>query len=117
MASNLQRALPSLLSNNAGQALISVPQTVRQHRLDPLQFCIAMCRWLRLPIHRKHRQCICGKIIDRYGDHYFDCARHSKMWLHNKCHDYNITWLQRLIGLTGIAPLASAVQKEPTHVS
>eukprot|EP00957_Ditylum_brightwellii_P094439 7190995-Ditylum_brightwellii.AAC.1 len=27
MALNLQRALPSLLSNNAGQALISVPQT------------------------------------------------------------------------------------------
>eukprot|EP00957_Ditylum_brightwellii_P154805 11781632-Ditylum_brightwellii.AAC.1 len=27
MASNLQRVLPSLLSNNAGQALISVPQT------------------------------------------------------------------------------------------
>ena len=39
------------------------------------------------------------------------------MWLHNKCRDYNITWLQRLIGLTGIAPSASAVQKEPTHVS
>eukprot|EP00957_Ditylum_brightwellii_P156415 11904781-Ditylum_brightwellii.AAC.1 len=36
MASNLQRALPSLLSNNAGQALISVPRMVRQHRLDPL---------------------------------------------------------------------------------
>eukprot|EP00957_Ditylum_brightwellii_P033105 2509648-Ditylum_brightwellii.AAC.1 len=39
------------------------------------------------------------------------------MWLHNKCQDYNITWLQRLIGFTGIAPSASAVQKEPTHVS
>eukprot|EP00957_Ditylum_brightwellii_P093662 7132336-Ditylum_brightwellii.AAC.1 len=55
MASNLQRALPSLLSNNAGQALISAPRTVRQHRLDPLQFRIAMCQRLRLPIHQKHR--------------------------------------------------------------
>eukprot|EP00957_Ditylum_brightwellii_P119505 9117855-Ditylum_brightwellii.AAC.1 len=55
MASDLQRALPTLLSNNAGQALISAPQTVQQHRLDPLQFRIAMCRQLRLPIHRKHR--------------------------------------------------------------
>eukprot|EP00957_Ditylum_brightwellii_P075038 5702400-Ditylum_brightwellii.AAC.1 len=43
MASNLQRALLSLLSNNAGQALISAPWTERQHRLDPLQFRIAMC--------------------------------------------------------------------------
>eukprot|EP00957_Ditylum_brightwellii_P169330 12888090-Ditylum_brightwellii.AAC.1 len=55
MASNLQRALPSLLSNNASQALISVPRTVQQHRLDPLRFRIAMCRRLRLPIHQKHR--------------------------------------------------------------
>eukprot|EP00957_Ditylum_brightwellii_P001757 134926-Ditylum_brightwellii.AAC.1 len=75
----LQKALPSILNNNAGQALLSSPRTIHQHRLSPLHFQIALCHQLRLPIHHKHRPCICGRIVDQYGDHYFDCARHSKM--------------------------------------
>eukprot|EP00957_Ditylum_brightwellii_P159716 12156240-Ditylum_brightwellii.AAC.1 len=114
---SLQKGLPSILNNNAGQALLSSPRTICQHCLSPLHFQIVLCRWLRLLIRRKHRPCICGLIVDRYGDHYFDCARHSKMWLHNKCRDYNITWLQQIISLTGIAPSTLSVQKEPTHVS
>eukprot|EP00957_Ditylum_brightwellii_P088055 6707710-Ditylum_brightwellii.AAC.1 len=76
---SLQKALPSILNNNTGQTLLSSPRTIRQHCLNPLHFQIALCRWLRLPIHYKHRPCICGRIMDQYGDHYFDCARHSKM--------------------------------------
>eukprot|EP00957_Ditylum_brightwellii_P079382 6035626-Ditylum_brightwellii.AAC.1 len=30
---SLQKALPSILNNNAGQALLSSPRTIRQHRL------------------------------------------------------------------------------------
>eukprot|EP00957_Ditylum_brightwellii_P138716 10573719-Ditylum_brightwellii.AAC.1 len=68
----LQKALLSILSTNAGQALLSAPRTIWQHRLSPLQFHIALCRQLQLPIHQKQQPCICGKIVDRYGDHYFD---------------------------------------------
>eukprot|EP00957_Ditylum_brightwellii_P103859 7911855-Ditylum_brightwellii.AAC.1 len=39
------------------------------------------------------------------------------MWLHNKCQDINIMWLQRIITHTGIAPSPTAILKEPTHVS
>eukprot|EP00957_Ditylum_brightwellii_P196703 14987118-Ditylum_brightwellii.AAC.1 len=40
-----------------------------------------------------------------------------KMWLHNKCWDINIMWLQRIIKHTGIAPSPTAILKEPTRVS
>eukprot|EP00957_Ditylum_brightwellii_P146298 11139685-Ditylum_brightwellii.AAC.1 len=49
----VQKGLPSILENNSGMALLQAPRTVLHHRLPPSHFRIALCRRLRLPIHRK----------------------------------------------------------------
>eukprot|EP00957_Ditylum_brightwellii_P204715 15340501-Ditylum_brightwellii.AAC.1 len=118
LAADIQKALPSLFNSAAGVALLKLPRTMEQYRLPNHHFRIALCRRLCLPIYRTRRPCRCGKTdVDIFGDHYFECRAHSKMWLHNRCRDINAAWLQRIIHLTGIAPAASAISKEPRGVS
>eukprot|EP00957_Ditylum_brightwellii_P096039 7316763-Ditylum_brightwellii.AAC.1 len=39
------------------------------------------------------------------------------MWLHNKCRNINVGWLEKLAVPAGLAQSSSAVQKEPTAIS
>eukprot|EP00957_Ditylum_brightwellii_P170379 12968327-Ditylum_brightwellii.AAC.1 len=56
-------------------------------------------------------------MVDIFGDHYFECRGHSKLWLHNKYQDIYKAWLNRLVKLTGLAKSSAAIVCKLTGVS
>eukprot|EP00957_Ditylum_brightwellii_P026184 1980886-Ditylum_brightwellii.AAC.1 len=117
MPEHLQQAHPLLLQTKAGSAILSAPCLVMHHCLPPAHFCITICQRLCIPIYRKQRKCCCGKLIDIYGDHYFECSRLSKTWLNNKCHNINVKWLERMIVLASLVLSTAAVHAETSSIS
>eukprot|EP00957_Ditylum_brightwellii_P020719 1561868-Ditylum_brightwellii.AAC.1 len=56
-------------------------------------------------------------MIDIFGDHYFKCKLHSKIWLHNRVRDYNAKWLEHIAKLSGLSPSSQAIVTEPMAIS
>jgi hypothetical protein len=117
LAEDIHKALPSLFTTTARASLLTAPRTVVQHRLPPDHFRFALCCCHRIPLFKKPIPCKCGKYIDIYGDHFFECPKYSKQWLHNKCRDINISWMKKIAPVAATIPTASSVLSEPSRIS
>eukprot|EP00957_Ditylum_brightwellii_P043626 3307150-Ditylum_brightwellii.AAC.1 len=117
MAQALQITQPSLFDTTAASTILHAPCTECLNCLSPHHFHIVFCRRLQIPIMRRYCRCKCGQWIDIFGNHFFECCRHSKIWLHNCCRDTNLEWFQPVVDLAGLAPSPTAVRREPKSLS
>lgn len=94
--------LPGILSPQTSYPLVGMNRSNEQNRLPNWKIQIALRRKLRLPIYNPKKVLTykCGKALDCWADHTFNCKRISKKTAHDIIRD---TWAIALQ-----APLAMA---------
>jgi hypothetical protein len=85
------------------------------HRLPPWCFSIAMKRELRLPLFDTYEPkfCHCGRCVDNFGNHIFQCTRVSKLCAHNVVRDGLAASLPSALASAGYILLSSTCATEP----
>ena len=107
--------LPSLLSPQTSYPIIALCRSKPGNRLPPWCFSLATKRKLRLPIFSDgdRRICRCGRRVDDYGDHIFQCPRLSKLNAHNILRDGLATILPPALAAAGYLLPTSTCDIEP----
>jgi hypothetical protein len=76
--------LPSILNSGGSGALLALLHYNPKFHYDNEYFFAALHRCFHIHLCRKAIIFKCEKgYIDMYGNHYFQCALHCKIWLHN----------------------------------
>ena len=72
---------------------------------------------MRIPLNLPpNPTCPCSKLIDAYGDHFFNCHRASKSNLHNRLRDTLFFILSRTAPYAGFATSSSDLVLEPSSL-
>ena len=107
----------SLRSSLTSLALCSLDLQVAANRLPTDLFNISLRRKLRIPLNLPpNPTCPCSKLIDAYGDHFFNCHRASKSNLHNRLRDTLFFILSRTAPYAGFATSSSDLALEPSSL-
>ena len=77
--------IPSILKSIIPTTLLKPCRQIQENRLNNLDFIISFRRSHRLPLFEQTSKitCTCNTTIDKYGDHFFSCRKHSKKILHD----------------------------------
>jgi len=81
---SIKKHLPSTMSTLTSTPLMNVSRTDPTNRLSYDEFKIYCQRKMRLPLWPSTPTCICGQMVDPYGDHFFTCQKTSKKDLHDR---------------------------------
>ena len=112
---DVAKAVPEILDSGILRGLVHTSRRNRMYRHSSDYFKLGLLRALRLPIFSSQRRpsCKCKAVIDIYGDHYFECAKHSKATMHNKVRDALYFVLRKLAPLSGAVYSKDDVLFEP----
>ena len=77
--------LPHIISSRMPTTLLRTCRQIEENRLNNLNFTVTFRRTHQMQWfdNSTERKCICNKTIDKYGDYFFHCTRHSKIGFHN----------------------------------
>ena len=116
--------VPNLVAVTSPHTSMALHGTARQEvasRLHPQLYTLALQRKLRLPCippDLLDHPCICGSVLDPFGDHLTQCPYFGKRKAHQHDHlrDCLYTICRRLAPLAGFTPTSSAIVLEPKHL-
>ena len=110
----------SLLTPLTSFPLASAPRSDPDFRVPNPTYRFSLSRKLRLPLSPTHSPpliCSCGTHMDPYGDHFFSCSRHSKLFLSNTIRNALWAICHGTTSLAGFTTSYHDVLLEPQHLS
>ncbi|EED86272.1 predicted protein, partial [Thalassiosira pseudonana CCMP1335] len=115
---SILQALPSILEPHSSLPLVAMSRTNRQDRMDSRSFVVAMKRKLRLELWPSPStpKCICGSMVDKYGDHFFSCQSFNKTTMSNAIRDGTCKAMKRICVTAQYCNSGDAVDTEKKGV-
>jgi hypothetical protein len=107
--------LSSLLNPLTSLALHSLPRHHPSNRLSNTNYSLLLRRKLRIPLFTTPIPplCLCGKHLDPYGDHLFNCVRHSKLIFHDQFRDCLYSILRHVAPISSLTLSPDDIHLEP----
>ena len=107
--------LPEILDSKMVLGLLEMSRLHPQNRYKNELFGVCLKRKLRLNLWHepgRHKCPICGKEVDKKGDHYYRCNRVSKTPMHDKWRDGIKKILEDILPLVKLIRFSTTVRDE-----